>query len=209
MKTSISFLKSRLSTEETIQEISKTDADFIHVDVMDGKFVERKVLEIPEVIRLLSKSEKPLDIHLMVEHPLEYIYAFKNLNARYITIHYEIEDNIGELIELIHSYGIRAGLAINPDTPVSKLNKYLERIDYVLIMGVVPGYGGQSLIESTIDKIHELEKIRDEYNYHYQISFDGGVNGETRKKLEGLDIIISGSYVCMNDDYQAIINTLK
>lgn len=209
MKTSISFLKSRLSTEETIQEISKTDADFIHVDVMDGKFVERKVLEIPEVIRLLSKSEKPLDIHLMVEHPLEYISAFKNLNARYITIHYEIEDNIGELIELIHSYGIRAGLALNPDTPVSKLNKYLERIDYVLIMGVVPGYGGQSLIESTIDKIHELEKIRDEYNYHYQISFDGGVNGETRKKLEGLDIIISGSYVCMSDDYQAIINTLK
>ena len=92
MKTSISFLKSRLSTEDTIAEITKTDADFIHVDVMDGKFVERKVLEIPEVIKLLSKSEKVLDIHLMVEHPLEYISAFKNLNARYITIHIEIEE---------------------------------------------------------------------------------------------------------------------
>lgn len=209
MKTSISFLKSKLSSEDTISAITSTDADFIHVDVMDGDFVERKVLEIPEVVRLLSKSEKLLDIHLMVSHPLEYISAFKNLNARYITIHIEIEDNIGELIELIHSYGIRAGLAINPDTPVSKLQKYLDRIDYVLVMGVVPGYGGQSLIPSTIDKIHELIKLRDEYNYHYQISFDGGVNGETRKLLDGLDIIVSGSYVCMSDDYQNTIDTLK
>lgn len=209
MKTSISFLKSRLSTEDTIREITKTDADFIHVDVMDGKFVERKVLEIPEVIRLLAKSEKVLDIHLMVEHPLEYISAFKNLNARYITIHIEIEDNIGDLIELIHSYGIRAGLAINPATDISKLNKYLDRIDYILIMGVVPGAGGQSLIPETIDKVRALHYIRDMYNYHYQIAFDGGVNGETRKLLDDLDIIISGSYVCMSDDYQATIDTLK
>ena len=193
MKTSISFLKSRLSTEDTIAEITKTDADFIHVDVMDGKFVERKVL----------------DIHLMVEHPLEYISAFKNLNARYITIHIEIEDNIGDLIELIHSYGIRAGLAINPATDISKLNKYLDRIDYILIMGVVPGAGGQSLIPETIDKVRALHYIRDMYNYHYQIAFDGGVNGETRKLLDDLDIIISGSYVCMSDDYQATIDTLK
>lgn len=209
MKTSISFLKSKFSTEETLAEITKTDADYIHVDVMDGKFVERKVLEIPEVIRLLSKSEKVLDIHLMVEKPLEYITAFKNLNARYITIHIEIDDNIDNLIELIHSYGIRAGLALNPDTDIRKLNKYLDRIDYVLIMGVVPGAGGQSLIPSTVDKIRALNYIRDMYNYHYQIAFDGGVNGETRKLLDGLDIIISGSYVCMSDDYQATIDTLK
>ena len=209
MKTSISFLKSKFSTEEKLAEITKTDADYIHVDVMDGKFVERKVLEIPEVIRLLSKSEKVLDIHLMVEKPLEYITAFKNLNARYITIHNEIDDNIDNLIELIHSYGIRAGLALNPDTDIRKLNKYLDRIDYVLIMGVVPGAGGQSLIPSTVDKIRALNYIRDMYNYHYQIAFDGGVNGETRKLLDGLDIIISGSYVCMSDDYQATIDTLK
>lgn len=209
MKTSISFLKSRLSTEETIAEITKTDADYIHVDVMDGKFVERKVLEIPEVIRLLSKSEKVLDIHLMVEHPLEYITAFKNLNARFITIHIEIEDNIGDLIELIHSYGIRAGLAINPSTDISKLNKYLDRIDYILVMGVVPGAGGQLLIPETVDKIRALKYIREMYNYHYQLSFDGGVNGETRKLLDDLDIIVSGSYVCMSDDYQSTINTLK
>ena len=209
MKTSISFLKSKFSTEETLAEITKTDADYIHVDVMDGKFVERKVLEIPEVIRLLSKSEKVLDIHLMVEKPLEYITAFKNLNARYITIHIEIDDNIDNLIELIHSYGMRAGLALNPDTDIRKLNKYLDRIDYVLIMGVVPGAGGQSLIPSTVDKIRALNYIRDMYNYHYQIAFDGGVNGETRKLLDDLDIIISGSYVCMSDDYQATIDTLK
>ena len=209
MKTSISFLKSNDTREETINRIIATDANYIHVDVMDGEFVERKVLEIDEVVKLLSKSRKPLDIHLMVAHPLEYISAFKNLNAHYITIHSEIEDNIEDLIKLIHSYGIRAGLAINPSTEVIKISKYLTMIDQVLIMGVNPGYGGQELIPECVDKIKELIDMRDNYNYHYLISLDGGVNGETRKLLDGLDIIVSGSFVCMSDDYQTKINELK
>lgn len=209
MKTSISFLKSNVSVEETIEKIILTDADYIHVDVMDGEFVERKVLEINEVVRLLSKSRKPLDIHLMVAHPLEYISAFKNLNARYITIHAEINDNVDDLVKLIHSYGIRAGIAINPDTEVRKINKYLSYIDQVLIMGVNPGYGGQELIPECVEKIKELSDMRDNYNYHYLISLDGGVNGETRKLLDGLDIIVSGSFVCMSEDYQKRIYELK
>lgn len=209
MRTSISFLKSNDTREETINRIIATDANYIHVDVMDGEFVERKVLEIDEVVKLLSKSRKPLDIHLMVSHPLEYISAFKNLNAHYITIHAEIEDNIEDLIKLIHSYGIRAGLAINPSTEVIKISKYLTMIDQVLIMGVNPGYGGQELIPECVDKIKELIDMRDNYNYHYLISLDGGVNGETRKLLDGLDIIVSGSFVCMSDDYQTKINELK
>lgn len=209
MRTSISFLKSNDTREETINRIIATDANYIHVDVMDGEFVERKVLEIDEVVKLLSKSRKPLDIHLMVSHPLEYISAFKNLNAHYITIHSEIEDNIEDLIKLIHSYGIRAGLAINPSTEVIKISKYLTMIDQVLIMGVNPGYGGQELIPECVDKIKELIDMRENYNYHYLISLDGGVNGETRKLLDGLDIIVSGSFVCMSDDYQTKINELK
>ena len=209
MRTSISFLKSNDTREETINRIIATDANYIHVDVMDGEFVERKVLEIDEVVKLLSKSRKPLDIHLMVAHPLEYISAFKNLNAHYITIHSEIEDNIEDLIKLIHSYGIRAGLAINPSTEVIKISKYLTMIDQVLIMGVNPGYGGQELIPECVDKIKELIDMRDSYNYHYLISLDGGVNGENIKLLDGIDIIVSGSFVCMSDDYQTKINELK
>lgn len=209
MRTSISFLKSNVSVEETIEKITLTDADYIHVDVMDGDFVERKVLEIDEVIKLLSKSKKPLDIHLMVSHPLEYISAFKNLNAQYITIHAEINEDIDDLIRLIHSYGIRAGIAINPDTEVKKIAKYLSHVDQVLIMGVNPGYGGQELMPICVDKIKELIDMRDSYNYHYFISLDGGVNQDTRKLLDGLDIIVSGSFICMSDDYQLKINELK
>ena len=209
MRTSISFLKSNVSREETINKITLTDANYIHVDVMDGEFVERKVLEINEVVKFLSKSRKPLDIHLMVSHPLEYISAFKNLNAMYITIHSEIEDDIDDLIKLIHSYGIRVGLALNPSTEVRKINKYLSYIDQVLIMGVNPGYGGQELIPSCVEKIKELSDMRDNYNYHYLISLDGGVNEETRKLLDGLDIIVSGSFVCMSDNYQEKIDLLK
>lgn len=209
MRTSISFLKSNVSREETIERITLTDADYIHVDVMDGDFVERKVLDIDEVIKLLSKSRKSLDIHLMVSHPLEYITAFKNLNAQYITIHVEINDDVDDLIRLIHSYGIRAGIAINPDTEVTKIAKYLSHIDQVLIMGVNPGYGGQELIPACVDKIKELIDMRDNYNYHYFISLDGGVNEDTRKLLDGLDIIVSGSFVCMSDNYQSKINELK
>ena len=209
MRTSISFLKSNVSREETIERIRLTDANYIHVDVMDGDFVERKVLEIDEVIKLLSKSKKPLDIHLMVSHPLEYISAFKNLNAQYITIHAEINEDIDDLIRLIHSYGIRAGIAINPDTEVKKIAKYLSHVDQVLIMGVNPGYGGQELMPICVDKIKELIDMRDSYNYHYFISLDGGVNQDTRKLLDGLDIIVSGSFICMSDDYQLKINELK
>lgn len=209
MRTSISFLKSNVSVEETIEKITLTDADYIHVDVMDGDFVERKVLEIDEAIKLLSKSKKPLDIHLMVSHPLEYISAFKNLNAQYITIHAEINEDIDDLIRLIHSYGIRAGIAINPDTEVKKIAKYLSHVDQVLIMGVNPGYGGQELMPICVDKIKELIDMRDSYNYHYFISLDGGVNQDTRKLLDGLDIIVSGSFICMSDDYQLKINELK
>ena len=209
MKTSVSFLKSKVSREETIKKITETDADYIHVDMMDGIFVERSVLTIDEVKSSLKNSTKPLDIHLMVAYPKEYINELSNLNVSYITIHAEITEELNELIDLIHSYGINAGIAINPDTDVSAIKSYLDNIEYVLIMGVTPGYGGQELMPVSVNKINELADLREQYNYHYKISFDGGVNNKTRKLLNGLDIIVSGSYVCEKDDFQEAINTLR
>lgn len=209
MKISVTFLKSRYERPETIAKIEKTDADYIHVDIMDGEFVERTVLSIEETQKLFENTNKPLDIHLMCSHPKKYIEFLSNLNVAFITIHAEIEDDLRLLIDLIHSFGIRAGLSIKPDTPVSEIEKYLSVIDNVLIMGVNPGYGGQSLILSTVNKIEELKKLRNDKEYHYQISLDGGVNLETRKMLDDLDIVVAGSYICESIDYQKQIDTLR
>lgn len=210
MKISVSILKSKIPRSKCIEAIEQTDADFIHVDVMDGRFVSRKTFTIEDVMEIFKDCKKDLDIHLMVNHPKEYIDEFSKLKAcKYIIIHEEINHDLEELIEYIHLKGKKAGLAINPNTKVETLKPYLENIDYVLIMGVFPGYGGQELITSTTMKIDELIKIRDDLDYHFVISFDGGVNGDTIKLLDGLDIAVSGSYVCMNDDYQKQINTLR
>lgn len=207
MKISVSFLKSKYSTDETLKKIESTNADYIHVDIMDGDFVSKTTLNEYENYEILKNIKKPLDIHLMVSNPQNYIEVLKNLNPEYITIHAEIKD-ANKYIDLIHSYGIKAGIAINPETRVLNINN-LENIEYVLIMGVSPGLGGQSLIMKTVEKIEVLNNLREKYNYHYLISFDGGVNIDTRKLLNGLDIIVSGSYICMNDDYQSMINLLR
>lgn len=209
MKTSITFLKSKYERDETVKKIMDTDADYIHVDIMDGKFVPRVVLSIDETKSLFENSIKPLDIHLMCEDPLVYIDALSHLNVKYFTIHAEITKDIAKIIDHIHDLGIQAGIAICQETPVEKISNYLDRIENVLIMGVIPGYGGQKLIRSTVDKIDELRTLREKYNYHYQISLDGGVNADTRMLLDNLDIIVAGSYVCESDDYQKTINTLR
>lgn len=209
MKTSITFLKSKYDRKTTVQKIMETDADYIHVDIMDGIFVDRVVLSIEETVELFSNSTKPLDIHLMCEHPREYIEALSNLNVAFFTIHAEIADDKRELISLIHEYGIGAGIAIKIETGVNDIGEYLDSLENVLIMGVTPGYGGQKLALSTVEKISELIQARDKYNYHYKISLDGGVNDNTRPLLDNLDIIVAGSYVCESDDYQTKINTLR
>lgn len=209
MKTSISFLKSKKSIEDTIKELENTNTDYIHVDIMDGKFVDNTTLSVDETLSLFKDVNKPLDIHLMVESPKAYIDAFKDLKVEYITIHSELYEDIEELIDLIHSYGIKAGIAVNPDTSIEFIDKYLDKVEQVLIMGVYPGAGGQKLISDTLTKIDELAVLRADNTYRYVISLDGGVNQNTKSLLYGLDIIVSGSYVCMNDNYQEIINSLR
>lgn len=209
MKVAVSFLKSIYDTSKTIEEINNTDADYIHVDIMDGKFVENTTIQYNDLKDILNNSRTELDVHLMVENPIDYILDFKNLNPKYITIHREISKNIDNLIDLIHSFKIGAGISINPNTKVSDIEKYLGRVDNVLIMSVTPGKGGQKFNDQVLPKIYELIKLRKTNNYKYVISIDGGINNTTINRVKDVDFIISGSYICMSDNYQEKINELR
>lgn len=209
MKIAVSFLKSKYDLNKTIELINNTNADYLHVDVMDGIFVENKTLEYSELKKTIEKTNKPLDVHLMVADPITYIMEYKNLKPKYITIHYELNKSIDTLIDLIKSYNIGVGLSIKPKTSIESIEKYLGIIDNILIMSVEPGKGGQKFDESILYKIEVLKKLREENNYHYKISIDGGINKDTIKKVKDVDFAISGSFICMSDDYQKSINELK
>ena len=209
MKAAISFLKSNNTPEETLRMIDNTDSEYLHVDVMDGEFVENKNFEPLDLVRLLVPVKKPLDVHLMVVDPIKYINAIKDLNILNITVHAELEKNLGELIDYIHSYGIGAGLAINPETPVKKIKRYLDDVQYVIVMSVHPGKGGQKLIEETTSKLKELKDLKKEYGLKLEICVDGGVNKETRHLVDDADVIVLGSAVCLSEDYQSTIDEIR
>ena len=202
----VSYLKSKVSKEETIRNIDNSDADLIHVDLMDGLYVEEKNFTIEEVLNDLKNTTKPLDIHLMVKEPLNYLKDLITLNNIWmITFHLDSTSNIEETIKFIKDNYIKVGIAVNPDESLDIIYPYINRIDYVLIMSVYPGKGGQKFILEVIDKIKELQ------DKNIYIGIDGGINEETVKYLKDLrvDNIISGSFVCLSDDMNASINKLK
>ena len=209
MKVAVSYLKSKFDLNETIDRINSTDADYIHVDVMDGEFVSNKTYEYNELEGVLKKTSKDLDVHLMVNDPLKYIIKYKNLKPKIVTIHFEINKNISDLITLIHSYGIKVGISIKPNTSINMIKSILPLVDNVLIMSVEPGLGGQKFMDNIVSKIDELVRIRKESNYNYLISIDGGINDETIYKVKDVDFVISGSFICMSDNYQEKINSLR
>ena len=209
MKTSISITKVKTTREEALKQLVNTDTDLIHIDMMDGKFVETKQLMCNEVISLCKGLKKPLDVHMMIQDPIPYIRELEVLdNINNITVHSEI-GNIDYYIDCIHTLGIKAGVAINPDTRVDILKPYLDTLDIVLIMGVTPGAGGQKLIIDTLQKVKELVILRDKFDLDFEIEFDGGVNKDTRPYLDGIDTIVSGSYVCAADNYQERIDEIR
>lgn len=209
MKVAVSFIKSSKDVKETIDLINKTDADYLHVDVMDGSFVENKNFTFQEFLEWQKDNEKLLDVHLMCSNPKKYIKEYVNLNTEYITIHAELDRDLKELLSLIHSYGINAGLSIKPNTSVEKIKNYLYDIEQVLIMSVEPGLGGQEFMDSVIPKIEELKKIREENGLDFIISIDGGINDKSIEKVKDVDMVVSGSYICMTDNYQEQINKLR
>ena len=211
MKIAVSYLSSNYNQKETIKRIEETDADYIHVDLMDGKFVENKNFTIGEVTKLLGNTKKELDVHLMTLKPEKYFEDLAMLNTEFITFHVEAVKKPMEVIEKIKSLGLRAGISINPETEIVDIKPYLKDVDQILVMSVNPGRGGQEFISSVIPKIEELINLRKEFNYSYIISVDGGINDLTINNLKDLDIdmIVSGSYICKSDNYKKQIEKLK
>lgn len=204
MKVAVSFIKSLYDEKKTIELIDSTSADYIHVDIMDGEFVSTKNYDFSDIKAFMEGINKLLDVHLMVRYPLDYIKDYASLNTKQIIFHAEADDDIYETINEIHSYGIKAGLAINPDTPVKQIEKYLDLVDTVLVMSVYPGKGGQKFIPESSDKIKELNNYSD-----FLIEVDGGVNKDTIVLTIGADMVVSGSYVCESQDYEKAIESLR
>ena len=209
MKVSVSFLSSN-NPPRDLKLLNETDCDYIHVDVMDGKFVKNKTMPFNEMKKISRYTDKRLDVHLMCANPLKYINDYASLNTEYITIHVEINEDINKLIKLIKSYSIKAGLSIKPNTNVRDIIPYLPFIDSILVMSVEPGEGGQEFIVSTEDKIKEIRDLFSEYNINdVIINVDGGVNNETVKYCGLCDIVTAGSYVIKDNNFQEKIDTLR
>jgi len=207
-KISVSFLSSK-NIPKDLALLNDTDADYIHVDIMDGKFVKNKTMPFSEMKYIYKYTSKRLDVHLMVENPSKYIPMYAELNTEYITFHIEVEEDIIKNLELIKSYSIHCGLAINPDTPVKELVPYLPYLDEIIVMGVVPGEGGQEFIPETEDKLKELCGLLNSYPVDIMINIDGGVNDLTKDKCSCADILTAGSYILSSDNYQEKISSLR
>ena len=208
MKVSATFLGSK-NIAMDLKKLNDTDVDYIHVDVMDGKFVPNKTMPFREMRNIYKYTDKRLDVHLMVIDPSKYIPLYAELNTEYITFHVELLEHIEENLELIKSYGIKCGLAISPNTPVKALVPYLPLLDLILVMSVQPGEGGQKFIVSSSDKIKEVRALLDSYHSDAIISVDGGITNETKNQCQECDILTVGSYITKSENFQQQIDNLR
>lgn len=208
MKISASFLGSK-NIAKTLINLNVTDVDYIHVDVMDGKYVKNKTMPFSELSTIGNYTRKRLDVHFMVLKPLKLIDDFATLNIEYLTFHLDILDDLEKIFKKCRDYGIKIGLAVNPNDDVSKVFKYLKDIDLVLLMGVNPGKSGQELIKSVLSKINILKDEIKEQNTNTLISFDGGITLDNYKYLKDVDILVSGTTITNSDNYQDIITNLR
>jgi len=183
--------------QRDIEMINRSHADWFHVDVMDGVFVPNISFGMPVVKAVHKHATKPLDVHLMIVDPDRYIKDFKACGAEVLTVHYEACTHLHRTLQAIRNEGMKAGVAINPHTPVSVLTDILCDVDLVLLMSVNPGFGGQSFIENTFVKLSQLKAIREERGLSFLIEVDGGVNDTNAAKLihAGADVLVAGNYV--------------
>lgn len=206
IKISTSILSSK-NRKESIIKLNNTNTDYLHIDVMDGKFVPNYQFEVDEINNLISLSEKKIDIHLMVENPEEYLEKINHSsNIEFITIHIEINKDIKNIINKIKNKGYKIGLSIKPNTDIALLKPYIDEIDLILVMSVEPGYGGQEFIPNTINRIKEIRNLKE----NIIIEVDGGIKDNNINLLkENTDIAVVGSYIINQDNYNKAINILK
>ena len=196
---------------QDLTAVIKAGSDYLHIDVMDGHYVPNLTFGNPIIERINAISTIPLDVHLMVTNPSDYYKFLANLKVAMISFHPSTVYHLHREIYKIKELGIKAGVALNPGEPISLIEEVLQDIDFVLIMSVNPGYGGQSFIENSYAKIERLSQIRKEQNLAFEIEIDGGVNNLNAPKLReaGVDIFVAGSYVFKSTNYTTAIASLK
>ena len=194
-----------------IDIVNRSTADWFHLDVMDGVFVPNISFGIPVIRAIKKHTTKPLDVHLMIVDPDRFIKDFKKAGADILTVHYEACTHLHRTLQAIKAEGMKAGVSLNPHTPISLLKEVINDIDVVLIMSVNPGFGGQKFIENTYRKVEELRKLIDDSESEALIEIDGGVNLETGAKLlqSGADALVAGSFVFRSENPENTIEELK
>ncbi len=196
---------------DEISEVEKAGADIIHCDIMDGHFVPNITFGADVVSHVNTITDLPLDVHLMIENSDKYIDSFAKAGADYISVHYENNNHLHRLVDKIKSLGVKAGVVLNPATPVLLLKNIIGNLDFVLIMSVNPGFGGQKFIENAVDKVIELKKMINEFNPDCLIEIDGGIGLNNIKLVSdaGVDMFVCGASVFKSVDRVGVIKEMK
>ena len=200
-----------LKLEDEIEMINKSEADWLHLDIMDGVFVPNISFGLPVIEAVAKQCKKPLDVHLMIVKPERYIQQVAQVGAMMMNVHVEACTHLHRTIQEIHATGMKAGVTLNPSTPICMLEDIICDVDMVLLMSVNPGFGGQKFIENTIAKVGRLRRLIQESGSHALIEVDGGVQAETAPRLvkAGVNVLVSGSYVFRSTDPIGVIHSLK
>ncbi len=197
--------------EKEIKKVQDAGADILHLDIMDGHFVPNLTFGLPIIKQIKAISKIPVDVHLMVTNPKKYLETLGDWGIEYVSFHQETVFHLHRQVSVLKAKGVKAGIALNPATSIETIFPVLSQLDFVLIMSVNPGFGGQKFLPLVYDKIKKLRKFADEKNPNLEIEVDGGINDKNAPKLvkAGVDILVAGSYIFEKEDYKKQIQSLR